>query len=251
MNVTVSLTSRVLGARKQMCLRVLVCKDVTTDLIIGLPSIKHFDLLPILNDHITTIPCCEICSNVEVAAAASDTERRRDTPIARDATERGDTFDKEGNALQGVEAIPIQHSSYTGEMATLFAEINSVTDNFDRPTYSDPSELIQALQGLHLSEVLEFDDDGADEEGQNDIDISRMKEGSDNKDYTMGGSEKLQNALTDLITEYDDIFSYSVKGRSMDVPPMEFTVDERSWESSGSRRLRDRSRSKNRSLSRH
>jgi hypothetical protein len=167
MNVTVSLTSRILGARKQMCLRVLVCKDVTTDLIIGLPSIKHFDLLPILNDHITTIPCCEICSNVEVAAAASDTEKRRGTHIALDSAEKSDTFDKGGrraerdspNALQGGEAIPIQHSHYTGEMATLFAEINAVTDNFDRPTYSDPSELIQALQGLHLSEVLEFDDE--------------------------------------------------------------------------------------------
>ena len=37
MNVTVSLKSRVLGVRKQTCLRVLVCKDVTTDLIIGIP----------------------------------------------------------------------------------------------------------------------------------------------------------------------------------------------------------------------
>ena len=123
MNVTVSLTSRVLGARKQMCLRVLVCKDVTTDLIIGLPSIKHFDLLPILNDHITTIPCCKIFSNVEAAAVASDTERRRDIHIALDAAERNDTCDKEGRraesdsptALQVGEAIPIQHSSYSGE----------------------------------------------------------------------------------------------------------------------------------------
>jgi hypothetical protein len=133
MNVTVSLTYRVLGARKQMCFRVLVCKDVTTVLIIGIPSIKHFDLLPILNDHTTTIPCCEICSNVETAAATSDTEMQHE--IARDAD---DICDKEGrsakceSALQG-EAIPIQHSGYTGEIATLFAEINSITDNFDRP----------------------------------------------------------------------------------------------------------------------
>ena len=137
--------------------------------------------------------------------------------------------------LQGGEAIPIQHSINTGEMATLFADINSITDNFDRPTYSDPSELIQALQGLHLSEALEYDDDDADEEGQNDIDISRMQEGTDNKDYTMGGSEKLQNAITYLITKYDDIFSYSVKVRSMDVPPIEYTVDGKNWESSGNK----------------
>jgi len=42
--------------------------------------------------------------------------------------------------------------------------------------------------------------------------------------------------LTDLITEYDDIVSYSVKGRSRDVPPwMEFTLDGKNWESSGNR----------------
>ena len=78
-----------------------------------------------------------------------------------------------------------------------------------------------------------------------------MKEGSDNKDYMMGGSGKLQNALTDLITEYDDIFSYSVKGRSMDVPPMEFTVDGKNGRVVATEWHRDRSRLKNRSLSRH
>jgi len=43
------------------------------------------------------------------------------------------------------------------------------------------------------------------------IEISRMNTSSDNNDYTMGGSEKLQASLTDLITEYEDIFNYSVK----------------------------------------
>jgi len=52
------------------------------------------------------------------------------------------------SALQGVEVIPMQHSSYTGEMVTLFAEINSIEDNSDRTTKSDPVELIQAQQGL-------------------------------------------------------------------------------------------------------
>ena len=63
--------------------------------------------------------------------------------------------------------------------------------------YNEPDELIQTLQGLHLSETLEFDDD--------------------------------------IEPEYDDIFSYSVKRRSMDVPPMELKVDEKSSESSGNR----------------
>ena len=45
MNVNISLTSSKLEAHKHMCLTVLVGKDVTTDFIIGLPSIKHFNLL--------------------------------------------------------------------------------------------------------------------------------------------------------------------------------------------------------------
>jgi len=40
----------------------------------------------------------------------------------------------------------------------------------------------------------------ADEDGQNDIDISRMNTRSSNNVYTMGGSEKLQASLTDLRT---------------------------------------------------
>ena len=78
MNVNISLTSSKLEARKDMCLRVLVCKDVTTDLIIGLPSIKHFNLLPILNDHISTIPCCEICSNNEAGSQSRPRDRHGD-----------------------------------------------------------------------------------------------------------------------------------------------------------------------------
>ena len=70
-------------------------------------------------------------------------------------------------------------------MATLFVEINCISDNFDRLTYSDPGKLIQTLQGLYLSAILKFHDDDADEDGQNNIEISRMKEGSDNKDYSM------------------------------------------------------------------
>ena len=73
--------------------------------------------------------------------------------------------------------------------------------------------MIQALQGLHISELLGFEDDGVDEEGPKDIDAPLRAIQGDTKDYTMGGSEKLQAALGALIEEYNDIFSYSVKGR--------------------------------------
>ena len=95
--------------------------------------------------------------------------------------------------------------------------------------------MIQALQGLHISELLGFEDDGADEEGPNDIDAPLRAIQGDTKDYTMGGSEKLQAALGVLIEEYNDIFSYSVKGRSMEVPPMEFFLDMDIWEANPSR----------------
>jgi hypothetical protein len=125
-----------------------------------------------------------------------------------------------------------QHSGYSGEMESRFAQINAITDCTHKPTYEDTDELTQVLQGLHMSQILGIDDDGADEDGPNDIDISRMNGSARNDDYTIGGSPALQDNLHALIKEFDDIFSYSVKGRSMDVPPMEIDVDKKLWEAS-------------------
>jgi hypothetical protein len=109
-------------------------------------------------------------------------------------------------------------------MQALFAVTDMAT-----PTYSNEDELIQALQGLHMSEILGFEDDGADEEGPNDIDIQLMGNTA-NEEYTMGGSDYLQSQLRGLIEDYRDIFSYSVKGRSM-----EFAVNAAGWETNTNR----------------
>ena len=95
-----------------------------------------------------------------------------------------------------VKDIPAQHSGYTEEMQTLFAEINSITDNGATPTYANTDDMIEALQGLHISELLGFEDDGADEEGPNDIDAPLRAIQGDTKDYTMGGSEYLPATLS-------------------------------------------------------
>ena len=79
-----------------------------------------------------------------------------------------------------------------------------------------------------------YDDDGADD-GVNDIDITRMDQTSTNNDCQLAGSQHLQTALHVLIAEFFDIFSYSVNGKAMDVPPMEFTVDHDQWETNFNR----------------
>ena len=81
-----------------------------------------------------------------------------------------------------------------------------------------------------MSEMLGYDDDGAEDEGVNDIDTTLMAPNVPNKDYTLGGTPALQSKLHTLIQQYSDIFSYSVKGKAMDVPPMEFTIDHAKWE---------------------
>ena len=81
-----------------------------------------------------------------------------------------------------------------------------------------------------MRDMLRYDEDGADENGVNDIDISRMDPNHGNNDYQLGGSPHLQQALYALIAEYSDTFSYSVKGKALYVPPMEFSVDCAQWE---------------------
>ena len=68
-----------------------------------------------------------------------------------------------------------------------------------REYYTDPIELSQAMQGLHMRAMLGYDDDGADEEGVNDIDITLMVQHNLNHDYQLGGSVQLQSALHSLI----------------------------------------------------
>jgi len=46
-------------------------------------------------------------------------------------------------------------------METLFAQIDAKTDNTHKPRYENTEELTEALQGLHMSQSLGIDDDGA------------------------------------------------------------------------------------------
>ena len=86
------------------------------------------------------------------------------------------------------------------------------------------------MHGLHMSEMFGYDDDGADIEGVDDIDTSEMAPYATNGDFKLGGSPTSQAKLRALIKQYSDIFSNSVKGKAMAVPPMEFTIDHRKWE---------------------
>ena len=52
-----------------------------------------------------------------------------------------------------------------------------------------------------MSELLGIDDNGANEDGPYDIDVSRMNGSVRNDDYTMGGSPALHRQLHGLIQE--------------------------------------------------
>jgi len=79
--------------------------------------------------------------------------------------------------------VPPHHTAYTEPMATMIAELHAVADTTLVPTYTDPIELSQAMQGLHMRDMLWYDDDGAVEDGVNDIDITRMDPANSNNDY--------------------------------------------------------------------
>jgi hypothetical protein len=145
MTVKISLMSHELKKSKRMRLRVLVCDDVKIDIIIGLPSIKAFNLLPVLTQHISGLPCCEICGEMEadktvelgegvsmtyghdvykhIETARATSEERR---IHAELNKNG------GHERTGANA---QHSQYSGDMDTLFEQIDAITDNEHKPTY--------------------------------------------------------------------------------------------------------------------
>ena len=87
------------------------------------------------------------------------------------------------------------------------------------PTYENEEAMISTLQHLHMSDLLHLDDDAIDPDEPNDIDISRMVPNSTaNNDYAIGGNPEFQKQIRQLLHEYDDIFSYNVKGRQCPYP---------------------------------
>jgi len=71
MNLTITFPGGQDLPDKHLFLRAIVSRDVSLDLIIGLPSIKFYDLLPILNTHIKTLDCCEICSTFKTISPST------------------------------------------------------------------------------------------------------------------------------------------------------------------------------------
>jgi len=53
-------------------------------------------------------------------------------------------------------------------------EIHAVADTTYLPWYTDPLQLAQAMHGLHVYEMFRYDDDGAEDEGVNDIDTTKI-----------------------------------------------------------------------------
>jgi len=78
----------------------------------------------------------------------------------------------------------------------LVAEIHAVADTTYLPTYTDPLQLAQAMHGLHMSEMLGYDDDGAEDEGVNDIDTTLMAPNVPNQDYTLEEHQLYRQSCT-------------------------------------------------------
>ena len=76
-------------------------------------------------------------------------------------------------------------------MDTLFCHIEAEGDTTHIPTYTSVDDMTQTIQHLHLSDILDYDDDGASTDGPNDIDISCMTQDPALTDYDMGGSPYL------------------------------------------------------------
>ena len=73
------------------------------------------------------------------------------------------------------------------------------------PTYENEETMISTLQHLHMSDLLQHDEDAIDPDGLNDIDVSRMvRNGTANNDYIIGGNPEFQKntTITDRIRRH-------------------------------------------------
>ena len=124
---------------KHVFLRAIICKDVTIDLNIGLPSIKHFDLLPILTSHISNTPCCEICDVLRSVATVI-------SPVAEP------TISASTSTLRTTT-----HSNYPTDLDTLFCHMEVTGGYYTHPyLYFRQWHNADNSAQLHLSDILRW-----------------------------------------------------------------------------------------------
>jgi hypothetical protein len=114
-------------------LRVIVSRDITNDFIIGIISIRQYNLYSILENHMKSVsPCCEICAFVRSTSISMTsspvhsihTQEDLDilcrdihaglSPGSHDCTPPHNDHE----AIQ--DQLPEHHAYYTGTMALLF-----------------------------------------------------------------------------------------------------------------------------------
>ena len=74
-----------------------------------------------------------------------------------------------------------------------------------------------ALQHLYMSELLHHDEDSIDPNGTNYIDVSRVINGCPDE-FTIGVSPALQLRIREILHEFNNFFSYNVKGKRSPCP---------------------------------
>ena len=137
----------------RLCLRAIVYRDATIDLIIGRPSIIYYNLLPLLQLHANKVTCCGICStgdpyttpvalNTDLTSVNVNAPTTIPKPFVINVSPNVMEFDFITDFRQSWDP---QHMSYSGQKATLFHNHR------------------------HMSELLQHDDDAIDTERPNDI----------------------------------------------------------------------------------
>jgi hypothetical protein len=117
--------------------------------------------------------------------------------------------------------------------------LNSIAALCDPPPHSTShasnDELAEVLERLHLSEIFDIEaDDDELEDGDDITDILRQGAEGDLK-VDVQGSSWMQKQLLNLVTEFADIFSTSVKGMSASVTPLDFSYNRDAWERTANR----------------
>jgi len=184
---------------KHLFLRAIV-KDASLDLIIGLPSIKFYYLLTILNTHIKTLDRCEICSTFKTISPST-------SPVAFNFSndQRQQLSSERYNYQLVLTKLPValHHGTLLGSpIATILHHITSIADTSYIPNFTSTDDMPQTLQHLDLGDMLEYEADGSSADGPNVVDISNMRPNNYNMDYDLGGSFNLQQQLISLMQQY-------------------------------------------------
>ena len=232
-NINVNYTNE-LNQTLTITIKAHVVNNLNYDLIIGLSSIKYFNLILQFPSHFLNLQTTPRCWDFKVGRGCGNTTA---------AVPRSDTVDDKSvneTSEPGVNYYPLcrECSSQVTDVDTSNRKrhLGEINNDLAPGSSSINNTMPFSLNSLNRSIRSDYEKEDIHEIRDDQMEaipsemLGLSNEADNELPTEIHGPPSLQAKLHKLITDYKDIFSRKVRKEPAKLPPFKFSIDEKQWE---------------------